>query len=127
VQAVELAKRAVQLGPKDSKTWIALGIAHYRAGDWLAAKAALEKAIDVAEGGDSYDWFFLSMTHWQLGNKKEARKWYDKGVEWMAKNKRQEEELRRFQAEAAELMGLLDPSKQSDPPKKEERQAPLKE
>ncbi len=46
------------------------------------------------------------MAHWQLGNKDEARKWYDKGVEWMVKNKPQDSELRRFRDEAAELLGV---------------------
>ena len=46
------------------------------------------------------------MAHWQVGNKEEARRWYDKAVEWMEKNKPDDEELRRFRAEAAELLGI---------------------
>ena len=61
-------------------------MAHYRAGDWKAAIAALDKSMQLRKGGDSFDWFFLAMAHWQLGNKDEARKWYDQAVEWMEKN-----------------------------------------
>lgn len=44
------------------------------------------------------------MAHWQLGDQDEARKFYDQAVEWMEKNKPQDEELKRFRAEAAELL-----------------------
>jgi len=52
--------------------------------------------------------FVLAMAHWQLGHKKEARQWYDKAVQWMDMNKPQDEELRRFRAEAALLLGIKD-------------------
>jgi hypothetical protein len=46
------------------------------------------------------------MAHWQLDQEEEARKWYDEAVAWMDKNRPQNEELRRFRAEAAELLGI---------------------
>ena len=46
------------------------------------------------------------MARWKLGDKAEARRWYDKGVEWMDKNQPENKELRRFRAEASELLGL---------------------
>ena len=57
--------------------------------------------MEIRNGGDSFDWFFLAMAHWQLDEKDEARKWYDQGVQWMEKNKPEDEELRRFREEAA--------------------------
>jgi hypothetical protein len=45
------------------------------------------------------------MAHWQLGQKDEARKWMDQAVEWMDKNQPQNDELRRFRAEATQMMG----------------------
>ncbi|HUQ69688.1 MAG TPA: tetratricopeptide repeat protein, partial [Planctomycetaceae bacterium] len=80
------------------------GVAHYRAGDWKAAIATLEKAIELRKGGDCFDWLSLAMAHWQLGNKDEARQWNDRAVAWMEKNNPQDEELKRFSAEAAELL-----------------------
>ena len=44
------------------------------------------------------------MAHWQLGHKPEARKWYDRAVQWMKKRKPNDEELRHFRTEAAELL-----------------------
>jgi tetratricopeptide (TPR) repeat protein len=104
-RAVELARKAVALAPKEGTYWNTLGVAHYRAGDWKPAVAALKKSMKLCKGGDSLDWFFLAMAHWQLGEKDQARQWYDRAVQWMDKNRPKEEQLRRFCAEAAELLG----------------------
>ena len=64
--------------------------------------------MERRKGGDSFDWFFLAMAEWQLGNKGAAREWYEKSVEWMDKNASANEELTRFRAEAAELLGVND-------------------
>jgi hypothetical protein len=66
----------------------------------------LQRSLELAKGGDSSEWFFLAMTHWQLSDKVEARQWYDKAVEWMDKNQPQNDELQRFRTEAAELLGI---------------------
>ena len=113
-KAVELAEKAVKLSPKDGTFLSTLGVAQYRAGEWQAAIEALEKSMELREGGDASDWFFLAMAHWQLGHKDEARKWYDKAVEWMDKNQPKNEELLRFRAEAAELLGISEPAKSTD-------------
>jgi tetratricopeptide (TPR) repeat protein len=105
-RAVELATKATQLQPKQANYWNTLGVAHYRAGSLKEAVAALEKSMELRKGGDSNDWFLLAMAHWQIGHRDEARKWYDKAVEWMEKNQPQNEELRRFRAEAAGVLGL---------------------
>jgi hypothetical protein len=54
----------------------------------------------------SHNGFFLAMAHWQLGDKEQAHTWYDQAVQWMEKNKPQDEELGRFRAEAEELLGI---------------------
>ena len=105
-EAVTLAKKAVELEPKNGMWWNTLGAAHYRAGDWKAAIAAMNKSMELRKGGDSFDWFFLAMANWQLGKKEEARKWYDKAVQWMDKNQPKDEELRRFRSEAEELLAV---------------------
>jgi uncharacterized protein HemY len=118
---VEKAELAVKLAPRNGAFWNTLGAAHYRAGHWKAAVAALEKSMLLRKGGDSNDWFFLAMAHWQLGDKEQARKGYDQAVRWMDKNNPQDEELRRFRAEAGSLLGLPEPSvppgREKPPPK----------
>ena len=66
----------------------------------------MTRVKDLGSKGDSREWFLLAMAHWKLGDKAEARAWYDKAVEWMEKNQPKNEELRRFRAEASELLGV---------------------
>ena len=48
--------------------------------------------------------FFLATAHWHLGDKEEARRWYDKAVEWMDENKPNDKDLVRFRDEATKLI-----------------------
>jgi tetratricopeptide (TPR) repeat protein len=107
-RAVELAqKSATELDPPSAWAWHVLGSARYRTGAWKDSIAALEKSIELRkDGGDSFPWFLLAMDHWKLGDKGKAREWYDRAVEWMDKNQPKNEDLRRFQAEASELLEL---------------------
>jgi serine/threonine protein kinase/WD40 repeat protein len=113
-RAVELAQKAVKVAPKEGTCWNTLGVAHYRAGHWKIAIEALTKSMELKKGKDeSFDTLFLAMAHWQLDEKEKARQWYDRAVLWMEKNKDQLqgnkqrlEELRRFRAEAAALLGI---------------------
>jgi eukaryotic-like serine/threonine-protein kinase len=111
-RAVELAQKAVDLCPKQAMYWNTLGVAHYSAGHWKDAIEALTKSMELQKGKlESFDTFFLAMAHWRLGEKEKARQWYDRAVQWLEKNKQalqkpHQEELRRFRAEAAELLGI---------------------
>jgi hypothetical protein len=46
------------------------------------------------------------MVHWRRGSREEARRWYDKAVGWMDKNRPKDEELRAFRTEARALLGI---------------------
>src|SRR5262249_41222889 len=94
---LEAARKAVGVAPRSALARQVLGWAHYRAGDWKASIEALEKscALDNPKGGDSAQWFFLAMAHWQLGEQDKAREWYGRAVQWMDKNKPRDETLRR--------------------------------
>jgi serine/threonine protein kinase/tetratricopeptide (TPR) repeat protein len=102
--AVELAERAVAARPGDGSIWNTLGVARYRNHQWKEAIAAFDKSMGLRNGGDAYRWYFLAMCHWQLGEKDEARKWYDKAVEWTEKNQPKNTQLRHFRTEAEELL-----------------------
>jgi tetratricopeptide (TPR) repeat protein len=109
-KAVKLAQKTVDKNSKEGNHWNTLGVAHYRAGEWKAATQALEKSKELlGEKELSFNAIFLAMAHWRLGNKDEARKWYEQAVQWMEKNKPQDEELVRFRAEAEELLGIAKP------------------
>ena len=64
--------------------------------------------MKLSNGGDSCDFFFAAMAHWQLGQKENARRVYDKAVAWMASHRPDDEELKRFRAEAEEVLGIKD-------------------
>ena len=116
-KAVVLAKEVIELSRKQGDRperlgdyWNTLGVAQYRAGNLKESLAALQKSVDFA-GGEQMryvceDCFFLAMVNSQLGRKDEARRWYDRAVEWMEKNEPKDKDLRGFRAEAEELLRI---------------------
>ncbi|MCI0459454.1 MAG: tetratricopeptide repeat protein [Gemmataceae bacterium] len=117
-RAVEFAQKAVRRHPKNGFYRGTLGMAHYRAGDWQAAVAELEKAQRLGTGGETH--FFLAMAYWRLDDKGEARKSYNRAVQWMEANRKRLDrldrrspeygEVRLFRQEAARLLGINDQS-----------------
>jgi serine/threonine protein kinase/tetratricopeptide (TPR) repeat protein len=103
-QAVRLAKKAVDARQESPACWNTLGVAHYSNGDDKAAIAALETAMSLRSGGNSFDWFFLAMAHWRLGNRDQARTWFDWAVQWMDRYKPHDDQLRRFCSEAETML-----------------------
>jgi tetratricopeptide (TPR) repeat protein len=117
-RAVELATQATTLAPQQADICNTLGVARYRAGDCKGAREALQRSMELRQGGSSADWFFRAMAQWQLGEKEQARKRFHQAVLWMDKNQPQDAELRRFRAEAVALLGIQDapPPPKKDPP-----------
>jgi tetratricopeptide (TPR) repeat protein len=109
VEAVRLARRAVELSPQDRHIWRALAIAHYGAGNWRAVADAVEKDMELATS-DAFDWLLLATAQSQLGNNDQARTLYDKAIAWMERNQSKDEWLGRVSSEAAGLLGLAEPS-----------------
>jgi tetratricopeptide (TPR) repeat protein len=108
-QALALARKAVALNPTHWYFWNTLGVAAYRVREWGTASEYLEKSIGI-NGGQANDCFFLAMTRWQQGKRKEARQVFQQAVEWISRNKAENNtELRRFHVEAAALLGLPGP------------------
>lgn len=109
-RALKLAKQAVKIASSKRSRFQGLntlGVAQYRAGQWKAAIQTLHEGMDLrADEGTSRSFFFLAMAHWQVGDKKEARQWYDKSVQWMQQYDPVNKELRRFRVEAAKLLGV---------------------
>jgi tetratricopeptide (TPR) repeat protein len=102
-----LAQEVTKLAPTLADNWNILGVACYCAGDYREAIAALEKSEELGHGAKfSFNAFFLAMAHSQLGDKDAARECYDQAVQWMDKNKPNDGELRRFRAEAEEVLQI---------------------
>ena len=106
-----MAAKAAELLPTEAGFRGTLGTARYRTGDWKGAIADLEKAIGLSNPYHPYNatnGFFLAMAHWHLGEKDKARTWFDKAVQWMDKGLPENTDLKRFRAEAAELLGIAE-------------------
>jgi serine/threonine protein kinase/Flp pilus assembly protein TadD len=102
-----MAKKAVELDPKNGAYLNTLGVACYRMGDFARAAATLQKFRELRT--DDEEWsnpFFLAMAQWQLGHKDEARRWFDTGVAWMNKTGKTSETTLRVRGEAAELLSV---------------------
>jgi tetratricopeptide (TPR) repeat protein len=110
-EAVALATVATKANPHDGTFWNTLGVAQYRAGDLDAATKAFERSMNLRRGGDSYDWFFLAMIEHKRGNPAEAKRWFDRASESINGSYGFDPaELRRFQIEAAETIGVPVPT-----------------
>jgi serine/threonine protein kinase/WD40 repeat protein len=106
-QAVELAKKAVNAVPDRWQYWRTLGLTHQSAGDHQAAVKALTRSLELRHDGESFDYFPLAAAHQRLGNKAEARTWYDRGVAWMAFNSHPyAAELALIRADAEAALGI---------------------
>jgi tetratricopeptide (TPR) repeat protein len=114
--SVKYGRRALDLEPNDGNAWNTLGVAYFRLGDWDDALNAFYRSMELRDEGDSADWFFLAMIHSRLGHKERAREWYDKAVQWSHRMRPGDDELYRFEVEAAQALGLPKPEKLARPP-----------
>jgi tetratricopeptide (TPR) repeat protein len=114
-RAIELANELIQNSPKVRDVWTTLGVAHYRAGAWNDAIAALEKSEAATPGlFTAANGFFLAMAYCRLGEKEKGRQWYAKAlksVETASQPSRRE--LALFELEAAHLLGISEPKPRS--------------
>jgi tetratricopeptide (TPR) repeat protein len=105
--AVGLGKKAVSAVPNCWGYWRALGVVHHFAGDDALAVKALTRSMELHQGGEAYDYFPLAAAHQKLGNKQDARIWYDRGVAWMAANRPPYvAEVAILRADAEALLGI---------------------
>jgi tetratricopeptide (TPR) repeat protein/serine/threonine protein kinase len=108
-RGLQVARKAVELAPQSATAWLVLGWAYYRAGQWKASIEALEKSCALEnnpKGGGAFQWFFLAMAHWQLGEKDKAREWYDRATGTTDGKAPGNTDFLRFRAEAAALLGV---------------------
>jgi serine/threonine protein kinase len=105
IAALDLATRALALGPGQRDFWNALGLAHYRAGEWQAARAALDKAMALSAGGNARDWLILAMVCWRQGEQAESRRWCSQAICWM-ENHPVTDDLYHLGRDAAALLGI---------------------
>jgi tetratricopeptide (TPR) repeat protein len=111
LEAVEHARRAVELAPGDHLDLNTLGVALERAGKFTEAVEILEQSLAAGKGElAAFDLFFLAMAHHRLENRAEARSCFDRAVRWLAEHPglpgQYTKELATFRAEAEATLGL---------------------
>ncbi len=120
LQAVALARKAVQSSPDTAIYLNTLGVAQYRADRFAEAIATLEKSLAAARGqSDAFDLFFLAMARHRLGHVDEARVAFDRAVKWRRDHPTLHDpgwsqELDEFQHEARDLLYGMSPDFPAD-------------
>jgi len=103
--AVALAKRATELEPEQADFWNTLGLAHYCAGDFASALAALQQEHELLGDGQAGNLLCLALAEHRLGNEGLALDLYQRALLWMATHET-DANLRWFQAEAQRVLGV---------------------
>jgi WD40 repeat protein len=82
----------------------------------------LEPSLKLRPDSDPAAWMFAAMLHSKLGNRDEARTWYNKAAGWIAENDPDNEDLCSLQAKAEQVLrtALSDPTEEEKPPESEE-------
>jgi tetratricopeptide (TPR) repeat protein len=113
--AMEAAKKALAIAPKNGVAWSCLGRAQYHAGDYKSALESLTKATDLRTDTGPH-LVFRAMVHWKLRQPDEARRWYSEWAGWLELNRATWENNRplaeiwdRYRAEAMALWGSAIP------------------
>ena len=105
-EAIELAKHAIAVNPKEGAFWNTLGLAYLRAGDWPLATDAVKKSIEMrTHGGDASDRIMMAMICWRRGNKDAALDWYIQALDRLANDRQPDRALLALRAEAQQLLG----------------------
>lgn len=101
--ALELSETATRLSPQSGYLWNTRALVLARAGKWSESLMAIDKAIDVEQGGSTSDWYIKAMALAGNGDKEAGRQWFNKAESWRASNSPNNSELRR-QAKMAEML-----------------------
>jgi tetratricopeptide (TPR) repeat protein len=129
-EALVNARCAVELAPSFAAHWTTLALVHYRAGNWAAAAADIERNTQRPLEASTFDLFVAAMISSRRKDHDRARHWYEQAIKRMAVSRLPDEEarlnaeyyratditasalklrnedLRQLRAEAAALLGI---------------------
>ena len=112
-RAIELAKEAVSLTPKNRDCWNVLGVAYQRANKPKDAIAAFERCMALRTPENNYGSFSYALALWDMGNKVEAQNEYEYVVEWCHNSDAWNESLHLLCLETEEKLGIFTAYKQA--------------
>jgi Tfp pilus assembly protein PilF len=109
-EALEHARRAVELAPWAWAYYNTLGVALYRNARYADAVPALKKSLEQDKGrADAYDLYFLAMCRHMLGDPVAAREYLNLANQWFERHRSElsafsVEELSAFKFEAESVL-----------------------
>ncbi len=108
-RSLGLARRAVELEPDKSIYLNTLGVAQYRARQYVEAIATLERSLAAGRGEyDAFDLFFLAMANHRRARRDQALDCFDRACRWLEKQKvlsdQHSTELAAFRSEAKAVL-----------------------
>jgi hypothetical protein len=107
-RALRQAEAACRLAPVPDFL-STLGVAYYRVGRYLEARATLEKsiALSASKGLDTVALYFLAMCHNRLGDTAKARDCFERAKASHARNTAQSGQLKQYLKEAETVLEQL--------------------
>src|SRR5262249_26327816 len=109
-RSVELARRSVDLDPRNPACWNTLGACLYRTGEWAGAIAAIEQAMALRRGENLSDSLFLAMAHARRGDARAARDFFDRANRLAAGRRGSDPDVCQILAEAHGVLAAIDPA-----------------
>jgi tetratricopeptide (TPR) repeat protein len=105
--ALILAQDAFGIFPQNENCRSFLGQVQYRHGQLEATVATLKPTDDESEPANMpQNAFYLATSHWRLGNKEQARKYYEQAAAWMDKNVPDQVRFETLRKEAEARLGV---------------------
>lgn len=105
VEAVQLAKNAVESQPESWAYLNTLALAYYRDGKLDEATETVKRGLTFRQAADANDWLILALVAAKKGDKDEARRLHDQSVAWMRARQDHAGELKALATEVASLLG----------------------
>jgi tetratricopeptide (TPR) repeat protein len=105
-KALAMARRVVEYRSDFWFNWEVLGIALYRAGSYGEARDALQKSLELQWLPHPPTLFTMAEVQWKLGERAQARSYYEQAVERMNSTWPDRPEFKMFKQEAAQLLGI---------------------
>jgi eukaryotic-like serine/threonine-protein kinase len=106
-EAVGLAKRAAESEPERPEYWRVLALAHLHAHNLQAATQAVERSLKLQpleSQGQASDRLVMAMVLWQQGRRDDAKSWYVRALDRMARSPKEDPDAEKYWPEAQAVL-----------------------
>jgi tetratricopeptide (TPR) repeat protein len=102
--ALSLSEQAIKLAPQSNNYWNTRALVLARAAKWSESLEAIDKAMELTNGGSTSDWYIKAMALAGLGQIEEAQRWFSNAESIRITQSPNHTELRRQSILASELL-----------------------